>query len=79
MSFIKWSEDYSVGIEKIDMQHKKLVSYINELHDAMKDGQSNSVIGDILNKLVKYTKEHFSTEEEYMQKYNYKKYSVIYN
>lgn len=71
MSLIEWNESYSVGIKEIDLQHKKLVSYINQLHDAMKNGKSKEIINTILNGLVDYTKDHFNTEEKYMKKFNY--------
>ena len=52
-------------------QHKKLVGFINELHDSFKSGRGNEVIGKILDGLVNYTKVHFSTEEKLMEKYLY--------
>ena len=30
---VEWSDDYLLGIDEIDLQHKKLVSYANELYD----------------------------------------------
>ena len=33
MPFIEWNEKYSVHIEEIDSQHKKIFSIINRLHE----------------------------------------------
>ena len=41
-----------------------LVQYVNELNQAMLNGQGKSVLKDILGNLVNYTKEHFEREEK---------------
>ena len=33
--FLHWTSDLDTGIEQVDEQHKILVQYINEMHDAM--------------------------------------------
>lgn len=71
MSYIEWSEEFSVGIKSIDDQHKKLFAIINSLHEAMKAGKSKDVLGSIIKELSDYAVFHFSTEESYMQKNSY--------
>lgn len=72
MSFIEWDDKYSVNISAIDDQHKKFMSIINELHDAlMIDQHPKQVIERIMNELVDYTDYHFKTEEDLFEKYNY--------
>jgi len=71
MSLINWSDNLSVNIKGLDNQHKKLVNMINELHDAMKQGKSSTVLTKILFEMVAYTKIHFKSEEELFEKYNY--------
>lgn len=68
---IKWNPAYSVGIPKIDDQHKYLVKTLNDLLEAMKARDSERVGSEILVNMVNYTKFHFSTEEDYFDKYNY--------
>ena len=74
MAFLNWSENYSVGIEKIDRQHKKLVSFLNELYEAMQSGKGKDVLGKVLADLVFYTKTHFATEEQLMAQYSFPDY-----
>ncbi len=72
MALFQWnSAMYSVGSEKIDAQHQKLVELLNSLYEAMSKGKGNDVLGKILNELVDYTVVHFRTEEELFYKYNY--------
>jgi hemerythrin len=71
MSLIEWSPAYSVKVKKMDEQHKKLVDLINQLHDAMKSGQGNTVTGMILQSLVEYTKTHFADEIRLLQANGY--------
>jgi len=71
MDLISWKESYSVNNAVIDQQHKRLISYINQLHTAMKEAKGKEILQKILDDLVFYTKEHFSTEEKLMEKNNY--------
>lgn len=63
----------SVGDPEFDTHHQKLISYINQLFDAMHEGKGRSVIGDILKNLYDYTVFHFIKEEEKLEKINYPK------
>ncbi|MGQ9651722.1 MAG: bacteriohemerythrin [Phycisphaerae bacterium] len=67
MPLIEWTNGLSVKIPEIDEQHKKLVSIINQLHDAMIKRAGEQVLGDLLNELINYTVTHFQTEEKYMR------------
>ena len=71
MDLISWKESYNVNNAVIDQQHKRLISYINQLHTAMKEAKGKEILQKILDDLVFYTKEHFSTEEKLMEKNNY--------
>ncbi len=33
MAFVEWSEDVSVHVKEIDMQHKNFLKLINKAHD----------------------------------------------
>lgn len=71
MAYIEWTENLSVGVTLINDQHKQLIDIINDLHSAMKSGQSKNVLDDILKRLLEYTKYHFSAEEKLMDQYSY--------
>jgi len=44
---------------------------LNELHAAMMKGQAQGATGPLLNKLMDYTRDHFSTEERLMAESKY--------
>jgi hemerythrin len=71
MALIKWETGYNLNISKIDMQHKKLVSLINDLHEAMLTGKGKEAVGTIIFKLVEYTKTHFTDEENLFDRHGY--------
>jgi len=71
MAFIPWSSELSVQIAVIDEQHKVLVKYINDLHEAMLHGKSASILRSLISGLVGYTIHHFGMEERYFAEFHY--------
>ncbi len=74
MDFIRWKDDYSVQVREIDEQHKKLISLINRLADAMKVGKGRDVLETVLTEMVDYTVYHFEMEEKLFQQHGYPDY-----
>ena len=73
-SYIEWDDAYSVGIDSIDEQHKRLINLINQLQTAVDYSTGEEFEREALDELVDYTKTHFSYEEELMEKYAYPEY-----
>ena len=71
MALVEWQECYSVGNEKLDQQHQRLVGMINQLGEAMDTGSERPVLMKILNSLAGYTKTHFSEEERLLEEHAY--------
>jgi len=65
MPFMTWNDKLSVGVDKIDYDHKRMVCLINELFDGILAGHSEEMLANILNELVAYTQYHFAREEGY--------------
>lgn len=76
MALFPWKDEYAIHIEKIDEQHKLLVGYVNQLYEAMKNGNSQEVMSEILEGLVIYTVQHFRTEEQLMLSHAYSDYKL---
>ena len=71
MSYLDWQSRFSIGIEEIDTQHKKIIEMINHLDQSRFDGSFGSEVNVVLVQLVKYSMEHFKYEEELMVKLKY--------
>ena len=71
MPLIEWNDAFSVGIQKIDEQHKKFFSITNLLFDSMRGAQDRDVVGSVLKELQQYVVYHFKAEESLMKMYNY--------
>ena len=71
MALMTWSDRLSTGVKAMDEQHKGLVNTLNELHDAMLRGADKAVAGPLLERLVKYTHDHFTSEEALMSRARY--------
>ena len=68
---VQWREEYSVGIEHIDDDHKKLIGLLNNFTIAYDYAMSESFEKEALNELISYTKYHFSREEKLMEDNEY--------
>ena len=68
MSLIEWTEEFSVGIDEIDRQHRKWISIVNELHDSIIEKRGMNSLKELIGEMEEYTDFHFSAEEEMLQK-----------
>jgi hemerythrin len=71
VSKLAWSEDLRVGIAEIDDQHKTLITLVNGLDMAMREGRGKDVLGSTIDGLMNYTQVHFATEETYLRSFGY--------
>jgi hemerythrin-like metal-binding protein len=70
-SMFEWKPEYAMGIKSLDAEHQKLFAIGRELYAAMTAGKASAALGMILDRLVKYTLEHFAHEETLMRSYKY--------
>ncbi len=66
MEMLVWREQYSVGVPRMDQQHKKLIGILNQLFDAMMNHHAFEVTEPLVKQLVEYTQTHFADEEALM-------------
>ena len=71
MANIEWSADLSVGIDRFDEQHLKLIEILQELEEAIRVGRDADLIEDTIVNLFNYAKVHFSAEEELLRQHKY--------
>ena len=70
-ALFEWSDDYAVGVQEIDEQHKELVRLLNSLHTAIIEHHGTEASRKILNDLAEYTRVHFTVEESLMRVSSY--------
>jgi len=75
MPLIAWQDDFALGINELDEQHKKMLSIINRLFDlfAEKKHEDQAEIDKIILEMAAYAIYHFETEEKYFKLYAYEK------
>ncbi len=84
MAFFEWDHRFSVRVAEIDRQHQRLIDLINQLYEAMNQGNDSNTLTSavneldtmtsVLDELIDYSRYHFSTEEKYMLEYAYPEY-----
>lgn len=65
---IHWKDEYSVGVDVLDRQHKGLIKLINRLTSEDAD---IGMMAWVFDELEAYTKDHFSEEERLMAEAGY--------
>jgi hemerythrin len=71
MELIRWKNDYSVNVQEIDEQHKRLIAIINRLADAMSIGKGRDVLDAVMAEMMDYTEYHFEAEEHLLLHHGY--------
>lgn len=68
-----WSDEYSVGIEEIDAQHKELIVRFAQVQQAIANRQGWSELHFAILGILRYADFHFQFEEALMRMYGYPK------
>jgi hemerythrin len=67
MEKFHWKDEYSMGVEKIDHQHRHLFILVNKLIEQSTAYPDSKLILYTLREMIDYAKEHFTDEEKLMQ------------
>jgi len=68
---ITWDQRFSVGIQKFDEQHKRIILMINRLIKGPQATTESETVSGLLIEMTQYAGEHFALEEKLMKEYNY--------
>ncbi len=71
---IKWDDKYSVGISRIDSEHKQFIDIINKAIATKEHNDNPEELEEVLYSIVRYATIHFTTEENYMVEFDYPEY-----
>jgi hemerythrin-like metal-binding protein len=68
---IFWQDSYSVGLESIDNQHRRLFDLVNTILETRQGLANPANEGEIMQSLLSYVREHLKFEEELMAESGY--------
>jgi hemerythrin len=71
MAQIEWTQEFSIGHDKIDQEHVLLIAQINRLYEQLKLPMDSSTIESMLADIQTDISTHFALEELLMQEANY--------
>lgn len=71
VAYFEWSDEYSVSVNEIDLQHRKLVEMVNSLNEAMLARKGREAQKAAIDAMVDYSVSHFSVEENYMRRFGF--------
>ncbi|WP_031478932.1 bacteriohemerythrin [Maridesulfovibrio frigidus] len=71
MPILTWKNDYSVGVKKIDDEHKTLIDMINKAYDSVEAMKEEEILAELVDEMRNYAMTHFATEEMYMKHHKY--------
>lgn len=66
-----WSDDYLIGIDEIDGQHKGFFEAAHRLYDYILNCEGEKAVEEAVEFLRDYADTHFDTEEAFMQKHEF--------
>jgi hemerythrin len=76
MRLVSWKDEYSVGIDSIDDEHRQLIETINRLHEELDSPDRKRTVLGFFKRLMVEIKTHFVHEEQFMREHDYKDYSA---
>ena len=71
MTLLQWKEEYSVGVDAVDHEHKELIDLINRLYDTAASRKSREAVLAFFGDLFKSISAHFALEERFMREQGY--------
>jgi len=70
-TLVTWQDNYALGMNEIDEQHKMLFDIMNRLWAAIVRNADSAAVAGILEDLERYTVLHFTEEETFMRSIDY--------
>lgn len=73
MSLIAWRDEFSLGVESVDVEHREMIELINALDTSMQEGASHDVVVETLGEIHARISAHFALEEKIMRDAGYER------
>ena len=76
MKYLKWEDQYSVGVDSIDYEHQNLMDMINMIYAELEDQRDISEIEKTISDVHAEIAAHFALEERLMRNAGYEEYEA---
>jgi hemerythrin len=67
----QWSDDYLIGIDSVDEQHKQIFAMVDRFYQDCLKSAGETTVDETLKFLEDYARNHFKHEETLMREYKY--------
>ena len=71
MILLSWNHASAVGVKAMDDQHAVLMDTLNDIRLALVRGQGREQVSEALNRLIEFTRMHFASEEQLLEKHGF--------
>jgi hemerythrin len=71
MALLRWKDEYRIGIEAVDYEHRELIDLINRLHEELGGEHAKLTVPGFFGDLLKGISAHFALEEKFMREHRY--------
>lgn len=71
MSLIDWKDEYALGIDAVDLEHREMIGLINDLDASMHRHASHGTVVAALGEIYARIAMHFALEEKIMRDAGY--------
>ena len=75
MSLIEWKDEFKLGIDDVDTDHRALIELINATHDVVSAGAGPADVVEGVIRIYDLVAVHFADEEAYMRETRYMAYA----
>jgi hemerythrin len=71
MDVFRWKEDYALGVDFLDREHRRLFESAQHVYRTIQEGRAREEVCSALTDLAEHSRRHFETEEEHLNRHGY--------
>ncbi len=74
MALVEWRDDFKIGIDSVDYEHRQMIELINDVHAKLSNDAPQNEILAFLGEVFTRISAHFALEERIMRGWQYDQY-----